>query len=162
MRDRLHSTAVAIAASALALSTAAHAMGSLNRGGPYQIYIFDDRDGRSTYALSVAKTSAAATVENCVGRLADDPDSVVAQLRKRATEKGGDLNLVTVDGKGSGVHLGDCADKHESGDEKDDDRSDSLVLVRNASARQALNLIREMPLTPAEQDKMIAALGLDR
>ena len=57
------------------------------------------------------------------------------------------------------MNLGRC-DVVEDED-KEREHRDLLVVVRDASARQARHLIREMPLSAAEQEVMIGALGLN-
>ena len=129
-------------------------------GGPYRIYIFDSREGHSIYAVAVGERAAAARAEGCVGRLLDDPRRIVADLRARAATEDEEVsNVVWVSGEGSSVNLGRC-DVVEDED-KEREHRDSLVVVRDASARQARHLIREMPLSAAEQEVMIGALGLN-
>lgn len=152
----------ALKATAATLAGAAAVSGALwfanaaYPGGPYQIYIFDSGDRQSTYAIEEGARAAGALVENCVGRLLDDPAAVVARLRERAAARDEALSLIHVSGEGSRVQLGRCEDKT-----REKDGWDSLVIVRDAGARQTRRLIREIPgLAAADREKMEQALGL--
>jgi hypothetical protein len=142
-----------------------------NAGGPYQIYIYNSAEQPAVdlYAISVGERAAAAQVENCTGRLVDNPHEIVADLRTRSSNHD-HISVVWVEGQGSSFNLGRCGEDADEGDKDEDEDSenaheqvDSLVLVRDASAAQARQLIREIHGLP-EQDRaaMIDALGLDR
>jgi hypothetical protein len=128
-------------------------------GGPYQIYIFDSREGHSIYAFAVGQRATAARAEACSGRLLDDALRIVADFRDRAATENDELNVVWISGQGSSVSLGRC-DAAEDED-KEGGHTDSLVVVRDASERQARRLIREAPLSAAEREVMIGALELN-
>jgi hypothetical protein len=150
--------AIALGVGAVAVTVAGATQ--LDRGGPYQVYIFDSHERHSIYAIAMGERAAAARVENCVGRLIEDPYATVSQLRARAREDHEDLNLVWVSGEGSNVNLGPC---HEQDAEAErEDHSDSLVIVRDANARQVRSIIGEISLSADQRDEMIASLGLDR
>ncbi len=145
----------------LAWVTLASARVSAYASGPYQFYIYDNRDRQNIFAVSVGGRATAAIVEHCVGRLMDDAHDTITQLRGRLARHDQSLNLVTVYGDNSRVELGGC--EAERGDEEP---SDSLVFVRNASARQVRDLLNDLHaghgLAAADRDAMLAALGLDR
>ena len=134
-------------------------------GGPYQIYIFDGSNNRqSTYGIAVGDRTTAAIVEDCAGRLADDPNRIVASLRERTSHEGDDLGVVWVVGNGSRASLGTCGDDEDDyvdPEDKGRDR-DSIVVISDASAAQVRQIIREIPVTAAELQAMIEALGLNR
>ncbi len=135
-----------------------------NPGGPYQIYILDraERPTHHVYAFSVGQRAAAAGVENCVGRRVEDAQQMVADLRERMAEEDETFNVVWVVGEGSRVELGVCGAVDED-DDPEHQRSDSLVVVRDASARQVRRLIQEIHGLPADdRNAMIDALGLNR
>jgi hypothetical protein len=133
-----------------------------NAGGPYQIYIFDNAEEQSIYALAVGDRAAAAMVEDCAGRLMDDAYTVVAGLRARSRNEHDGLSVVWVEGEGSRVNLGRCG-QHEEDEDSERDDWDSLVVVRGASAAQARHLIREIHgLSREDRNAMIDALGLNR
>jgi hypothetical protein len=132
-------------------------------GGPYQIYIFDSaaRPSVHVYAFSAGERAAAAEVENCVGRLVDNAQQVVAELRERAHNEDDHFSVIWVEGRGSSTHLGGCSEDDDA-EGAEGEPSDSLVVVRNASAAQARGLIREIHgLSASDRNAMTAALGLD-
>lgn len=130
-------------------------------GGPYQIYIFDNTAEQSIYAVAVGQRATGALVENCVGRLMDDRHGTVSDLRDRVAREDESLNLVWVSGEGSSVDLGTC-EQHVDARKQHGD-TDSLVIVRDASAAQVRDIIHEIHALPAaDRQAMIDALGLDR
>jgi hypothetical protein len=76
------------------------------------------------------------------------------------------FSVVWVEGRGSSTHVGGC-DPHDLEEEVDPESegepTDSLVVVRDASASQVRQLIQELHGLPREdREAMIDALGLDR
>ena len=140
-----------------------------NAGGPYQIYIYNSVEHPTVdlYAISVGDRATAAEVENCVGRLAENPHQIVADLSARS-HSDEHFSVVLVEGEGSSLSLGRCGEDADDEEEDDDPENyseprDSLVLVRNASAAQARRLIREIHgLSAEDREAMIDAIGLDR
>jgi hypothetical protein len=157
--------AVVFAGAAWALADVTDTTGS---GGPYQIYIYDDADQPTVhlYAFAVGERATAARVENCDGIVLDNAHDIVADLRRRARSEDRDFNVITVDGEGSSTHLGRCSSRdHDEDDdpESEGDRSDSLIVLRGASASQARHLINEIHgLSREERAAMTDALGLNR
>jgi hypothetical protein len=143
-------------------------------GGPYQVYIYNSANQPQVdlYAFSVGQRAAAAEVENCMGRLVSDPHRVVADLRARLRDDHEHFSVVWIEGAGSDTHIGGCgaSDDPEAEAEKDDDeseadhqRSESLVVLRDASAAQVRHLIQEIHgLSTQDRTAMTNALGLDQ
>jgi hypothetical protein len=152
---------LALTAPVAALAAAACALLALSgpaaaQGEPIQIYIFNAAGGRSdTYAFRKGYHTAAAVVESCVGRRSPNASAIVDQLQARIRNGQPDeLNPVTVIGPGSRIELGSC-------DPRDQHNEDSLVLVVEASERQARRLIRQIHALPQEDEgAMLAELGL--
>ena len=133
------------------------------RGGPYNIYIFDRADPPDShiYAFSVGQRSAAAQVEACDGQLIEDADSVVADFRARSRRETRAFNVIVVDGAGSTVRFGNCADPEDEEHDPGSEQHDTLVVVRGASEAQTRRLINEMDaLSADERASMLSALGL--
>ncbi len=159
---------IAGALGAIALSSAAWivaASATTNPGGPYQIYIFDSLDGHSIYAVGVGQRAAAARVDGCEGHLLDNAPHIVSDLRARAAREDDEdhFNVVWVEGRGSHVNLGPCGpDEADEEDDPESEPQDTLVVVSDASARQARHLINEIEALPAaDRAAMIEAVGLN-
>ena len=142
-------------------------------GGPYQVYIYNSagQPQVNLYAFAVGQRAAAAEIENCAGRLVSDPHRIVADLRERARNDDKNFSVVSIDGEGSDTHIGGCGasdDPELVADEGDDseagdERSDSLVVLRDASAAQVRHLIHEIHgLSAQDRTTMTSALGLDQ
>ena len=150
------SVLLAGAAAALALALSAPAAAGSSQ---YRLYIFNAVDGATTYALSDGQRAAAALVEQCVGRLLPNAAAFVDALEARMqSDKDDELDPVWIVGRGSSIELGSCREK-ESRDEETEDHSDedSLVLVTDASEKQARKFIRQIDALSRAQRRQMAA-----
>jgi beta-lactamase regulating signal transducer with metallopeptidase domain len=126
--------------------------------GKFRIYIFNPADDRSsTYAASDGQRATAAIVEQCVGRLLPNAVALVDEMEARLeTDDKDKLSVVWVVGPGSETEFGPC---HKN-DERASDH-DSLVLITDASERQARKFIREIHgLSGGDREQMAAELGI--
>jgi beta-lactamase regulating signal transducer with metallopeptidase domain len=147
-------TLAAAASIALALTgpAAAHV-------GHFRIYIYIAAGGvTDTYVWTDGARATAATVRNCVGQRTPNASSIVAQLDERIDNgQQNQLDPVTIVGPGSEIELGSC----EPSSTRDVADQDTLVVVVDASERQARGLIRQIHGLPREEQReMLAELGL--
>ncbi|MGE0597250.1 MAG: hypothetical protein AB7P07_12875 [Hyphomonadaceae bacterium] len=130
----------------------------------YSIFIYQETDDApKVYAISGQGQSVAVEVRGCGdASVLADPAAVVTRLAARRDAD--DLNLVTVEGRGSRVELGECspADQDEDEDVEDDGRdAESLVVVEDFSAVQVRRTLNTLDsVTPAMREEMVAALAL--
>jgi beta-lactamase regulating signal transducer with metallopeptidase domain len=127
--------------------------------GQFRIYIFNPADDRSsTYAVSDGQRATAALVEQCAGRLLPNAAAFVDEMEARLEkEDKDDLSVVWVVGPGSETEFGPCHKKDERASDHD-----SLVLITDASERQARKFIREIHgLSGADREEMAAELGIE-
>jgi hypothetical protein len=120
----------------------------------YDIYIFNTPDGGAIYAISAPGQAAAARVEDCAARLLPDSRALVSRLRAMQARE--QVSLVIIDGPGSRVRLGRCADA----DRADHDEP-SLVVIRDASPGQTRAILRDIDaLSPDMRREIRRTLGL--
>jgi beta-lactamase regulating signal transducer with metallopeptidase domain len=127
--------------------------------GHYRIYIYIAAGGvADTYVWTDGARVTAATVRSCVGRRTPNASAIAAQLDERIDNGQQDeLNPVTIIGPGSEIELGSC----EPRSTRDVADQDTLVVVVDASERQARRLIRQIHGLPREEQReMLAELGL--
>jgi beta-lactamase regulating signal transducer with metallopeptidase domain len=144
------------AAASMVLALAGPAVAQV---GHYQIYIFIAAGGTAdTYVLSDGARATAATVQSCVGSRSPNASAIVDQLEARIGNGAQDeLHPVTIVGPGSEIDLGECQPRSM----RDVADEDTLVVVLDASERQARRLIRQIHALPrTEQREMLAELGL--
>jgi beta-lactamase regulating signal transducer with metallopeptidase domain len=150
------------AASAALLALSAPAAAGTN---PFRIYIYAAAgEAASIYALSDGERAAAAAVEGCDGRLLPDAAAFIDELEGRIHNgRENELNPVWIVGPGSRTELGSCRQEepHEADSEEESDE-DSLVMIVDASERQARRFIRQIDaLSRSERREMAAQLSLD-
>lgn len=127
-------TASAAAAFMLALSAPA-AAGPY----PYRIYILVSSDETSTYAVSDGERATAAVFEKCVGRLLPNAAAIIDGLEARIQDDKEDelKTIVWAPGPGQVTGLGSCV-------QKEPPDNDTLVLITDASEKQARRFIRQI------------------
>jgi hypothetical protein len=130
-------------------------------GRPYEVYIFEPREGAEVYAFAGPQRAVAFEVRGCgdVSFIAE-PALVLAEMRARRRRD--DLDMVHIEGRNSRVELGGCdeGDEHEE-DYEEPDTSDTLVVIDNLNAGQMRRIVRSFDSAPeATRTQMLAQLGL--
>lgn len=132
-------------------------------GRPYEVYIFEPREGAEIYAFAGPQRAVAFEVRGC-GDVAFIPEPAPVLSEMRARRHRDDIDLVRIEGRGSRVELGGCdteEDEHE--DYEEPDTGDTLVVIDNLNAGQMRRIVHSFGSAPeAARMQILTQLGLER
>lgn len=128
----------------------------------YDFYIYEPLNSDAQiYAVIGSGRNAAIEVNACEARLVNDPNALASQLRTLRRED--EINIVTVEGRGSRTYLGSCSARDDDHDPENprDENAASIVVVSQASAAQTRRLINQIDAAPSQmRESVIDTLGL--